>query len=45
VIPVFKEISSRTGDTSLSPSVPQLAKVIVENYESFFGSQQPMDIS
>ncbi|XP_065917718.1 zyg eleven-related protein 1-like isoform X2 [Dysidea avara] len=45
VITVFKEISSRTGDTSLSPSVPRLATVIVENYESFFNSQQLMDIS
>ena len=45
VIAVFKDISSRTGDVSLSPSVPQLACVIVENYESFFSSHQPMDTS
>ena len=45
MIAVFKDISSRTGDVSLSPSVPQLACVIVENYESFFSSHQPMDTS
>ena len=43
VIPVFKEIAARTNCVNLSPSLPQLAEIIVQNYESFYSGQQPMD--
>ena len=40
---MFKEIAARTNCVDLSPSLPQLAEIIVQNYESFYGGQQPMD--
>lgn len=44
VIPVFKEIAARTNCVNLSPSLPQLAEIVVQNYESFYsGQQQAMD--
>ena len=44
VIPEFKEIAARSNCVDLSPSLPQLAKIIVQNYESFCSNlEQPMD--
>ena len=42
VIPVFKEIAARSDCINLSPSLPELAEIIIQNYESF-SVQQPMD--
>ena len=44
VIPEFKEIASRSNCVDLSPSLPQLAKIIVQNYETFYNNlEQSMD--